>query len=323
MHKIITTLALALVSFAANAQVSGNASGATTKQVISNVVLDANEDPDDFISVADLMQRHEQAAESARRTMHFKKVWKRRGYFNLGYITGGELTPQSNNYKNINAPRAASPDLGINGELGTSWSLANRGEEAWGENYWANMFLDLTMLNLQYAKYGAVPGEGGMAYDSGIQHDGKPCLYWNMPKTMIDYSLMIGPRLVFAPFTWIKKKEWQWAHETHLNVYGQIGYQVGIVNFKEDKAMAVGQNLSGISETRAYNHGPAVKFGVAIDLAHGWGLGMERKMVFPNYKAIDTEAFGNDVLTFDGQMTRVYLYYRFTTFSRLGKVLNR
>lgn len=323
MKKTITILALALFVAAAYAQTPGNTSSVTTKQVVSNVVLDANEDPEDFQSVADLARKYDMAAYAARTRMHHKQIWKRRGFLSLGYLTSGELVPKSNPYEGINAPLTATPDFGLNAEIATGFMLANKGEQAWGKNCWANLFLDIIPINLQYVKYSATTGEGGMAYDETVKNGHDTPLYWNLPKTTLDYSCMIGPRLAFAPFTWVKRPEWKWTHETHLSLYGHVGYQAGVVNFEEDKSIAVGQRLPNFKKTAAFNHGPVVKYGVALDIAHGWGLGMEQRMALPAYRAMDTEIFGDDILTFDTKTTRVYLYYRFTTSSRLGKVLNR
>lgn len=306
------------------------ASAQEPQDLIVSKVLDQAEDTTQVVTISDIVEIQENVNTVNFTNSHFKKVWSRTSYFNIGY-NNMSLTPKGDYSNGLKADQylgKMDSDWGASLTLGHNYKLHRKAI--------ANIVqfnLDYTYINLNANHFKQADGDplynSALMWDKIDEEDGYTNSYyyipWNLEKYELNYSMELGPSITIAPFTYVNVPG---LHFLKLNAYFHVGYEVSMMFIMNQKKLdANQQKLSDNSanpdfDSAGYNtlnnamklnwgHGMTTTFGGSIS----WkaiGIGFEtRKASKIKYQSIQTETFGNNKYEFEGSNSRIYLQIRY------------
>lgn len=282
------------------------ASASAQTVIETRSVLDAAEDTTQVVMISDIIERQELVSQRTNTDTHFRSVWSRNAFFNIGYTYSGSLTPQQqilSGLKEGDYLGKMDSDWGINFTLGNNYKLHRKAI--------ANVVqfnLDWTFLNLNANHYKRANGD--KLYDSSLK-DGKKNYYfpWNLDKYEVNFSWTLGPSVTLAPFTYINSPA---LHYLKFNVYYHIGYEASVIVLSKDSDGEFDKNSEhDIAHNMKWQWGSGFTNTFGFNMS--WkaiGLGLEwRNANVKNYKSIDS-SFGDAKSHFKSSQSRVYLTIR-------------
>lgn len=282
------------------------------------VVLDQTEDTTRVTTIKDIIVTQEMVNSRNTTDAHLSNVWKRKSYFNPGFVfsklSTRENVPLNNNE---NAAFSFKSDWGAQVELGHSYTL-HRGALA----NMVQINLDFTYIDLTVnhyksdksilEKYKSTDKWGGNS--SSSYQNGYDYLPWGADKYDATYGMSLGPSITIAPFIPLNIRG---LHFIKFNAYYHIGYNVGVLLLDQKRP---NRNSSTSVNTKDSNslsfdylnwgHGLSTSFGVSVSWK-SFGIGWETRSANLNYKPASTAEYGNSQYKLKNASNRVYLSIRY------------
>lgn len=302
------------------------ASAQGSQDLIVSKVLDQAEDTTQVVTINDIIDIQERVNSLNSTSDHFRKVWSRTSYFNIGW-NDMTLKPKENYCAGLEQNQYV-------GEFKSDWGLSL----TLGHNYKlhrkpiANIVqinLDYTYINLNANHFKREPGK--YLFDSSLTNPatGDNYLPWNLEKFEANFSMELGPSVTVAPFTYIDVPG---LHFLKLNGYFHVGYEVSGILYMKGKDFAKPakneNDEAGNSPmaTRAFGNsgGDVVSDATNINLGHGltktfglnlsWkaiSVGFEKRTANVKYQSVEPSLYGKQKYKFDNSNTRLYLQIRY------------
>lgn len=271
MKKYILFFALSLPAIAAWAQTPDETN------------IDWNED--EVVSINDIMGDKRVANNATTSTSHFKKVWRRKTYVDLG-MNNSTLTPITAGSPVADAYKSS---WGATFQNGRSFNLHRH---AIGQVL--RFSLDWSWFDLMFNHYDATTSIG------------TPVSEWDYEKYEFHAGMNIGPSITIAPFTHIKNAKG--LHHLKFNAYYHVGYTAAGVFLNEKKDEKKDNKLFD-TEMLLFGHGMTTSFGASMNWK-ALGVGFEiRNAKGLNFKLIEGE---KDYLEreFDASTNRLFIQFR-------------
>lgn len=305
--RFLTTLGVVLLGLSALAQDFYDS---------DTVVFDTKEDSTNTTSIQDIINIRMQTDYNHEYAAHIKKVWKRKGFFDISYIksTATATTPLAV----ATSPDNSTSELPANDtKFVSDWGLGIK----WGKNFNLHkraignilMFnLDYTWIDLSTAHYKSVAEKDiqhvpttstGSTYGTTAKKSYVP---WELNKYALRYNMLLGPSITLAPFTPIKNFG---LDHVKLNVYFHIGYGINVMMMPEEKYPGAPHFSKDTKNTFgvAFGHGLITAFGGSIN----WkaiGIGIETTT--QNYQFTSSESYYNSDEKLKDSSTRIFLQLR-------------
>lgn len=315
MKKLFTVATALAVTLGVSAQFATESSTA--------VIFDAAEDTTQVTTISDIIDVQETVSTNNVSDAHFRKVWGRNSFFNLGYLASSSMKPNQKQpiFTGLNQEETISQfdsDWGAFLTLGHNYKLH--------KNAIANVVrinLDWNYLNLTCKHFAAAKGDAIYNYNEKFyikDEDGDFSAFhyvpWNYEKYNVDYTMSIGPSLTLAPFTYIHVPG---LHFLKFNIYYHVGYGVDLMLINTNKKFDLAyknrpndysyQYIDGIKVL--WGHGINTTFGVSMSWK-GIGVGWETKNEKIAYKSLGDEyLFGNLTYKFKASNSRLYIQIRY------------
>lgn len=275
------------------------------------------EDSTEITTINDIVKIQQEVTNKKYTESHYRDVWSRKGYFNIGYNTT-TLTPDGDIKTGVGD--------GIVPEFKSNWGVSLQ----LGRNYAlhktpiANILqfnIDFSYIDLNVNHF-THEGDGKNLYDSRMilpNTDNKEYFYtpWNLEKYDLNYGMAVGPSVSIAPFT---STSVSGLHHVKLNAFFHVGYHVSLLYMTNDGDADVNQKeLPDFDEARYDKMDNNLK----LDLGHGlitsfgfsltWkfiGLGYERRSGSLKYKSLTTSDFGKENYKFKSSTNRIFIQFR-------------
>lgn len=266
MKKFLFLFAASCVAAAASAQTPDDKN------------IDWNED--EIVSINDIMNDKRVANKATSSTSHFKKVWRRKTYVDLG-LSESKLTPVAG----LPSTAAYESTWGATFQNGRSFNLHRRPIAQ------TLLFsLDWSWLDLMFNHYDAATSIANK---------------WDNEKFELHAGMDLGPALTIAPFTHINKAKG--LHHLKFNAYYHVGYAAaGVFLNGGDTEEKLSDRLS---EMLQFGHGVNTSFGVSMNWK-ALGVGFEIR----NAKGLKFKDSGDseeDLETkFDSSTRRLFIQFR-------------
>lgn len=277
--------------------------------------IDWTEDSTEITTVDDIIKIQQEVSLRNSDVNHFKKVWERRGYFNISFLNT-KLEPQTEMETGLDngiVPDFKS-DWGVSLQLGRSYRLHKKPI--------ANILqfaIDYDFIDLCVNHFKAEDGE--FLYNSSNRYvttdeDGDVSTYyyvpWNLEKYEANYAMALGPSVTVAPFTYLSCRP---LHFLRLHLYYHIGYHVSFLLMKDKKSADKNQSKDEFYNTMSDNTKAEWGHGLTHSIGFGlsWkfiGIGYEHRSAKLKYKSINTKEFGKDEHEFKASTNRIYLQIR-------------
>jgi len=272
--------------------------------------IDWKEDSTEIVTIDDIVKTQQDITVRNYQDSHFRNVWSRKSYFNIGY-TSSTLSPKQD------VPSGMG-DGTLVSDFKSSWGVSLKG----GTNYAlhkkpiANILqfnIDYNYLDLNVNHYNAENGD--KLYTTAVKTPGgKYFIPWNLEKYEFNYGMSVGPSVTLAPFTSIDAKG---LHFLKFNVYFHIGYHVSLLNIKSNvDADANTAAEKGSQDDRirdmvklSLGHGLTTSFGFSVS----WktiGVGYEHRSASLKYKTLDTSNFDDEKYKFSNSTNRIFIQFR-------------
>lgn len=239
--------------------------------------IDWNEE--EVVSINDIMSDKRVANNATNSTSHFKKVWRRKTYVDLG-LNNSTLTPVATG--NL-ASDAYKSSWGATFQNGRSFNLHRN---AIGQVL--RFSLDWSWFDLMLNHYDAT------------KNLGTPDNEWDNEKYEFHAGMNLGPSITIAPFTHIKNAKG--LHHLKFNAYYHVGYTAAGVFLKED-----GESFN--TDMLLFGHGMTTSFGASMNWK-ALGIGFEVR----NAKGLDFKPIkgGDDYLEreLDASTNRIFIQFR-------------
>ena len=259
-------------------------------------------------TVEDIMNEQQKVTNLNAKEEHFRQVWARKHYFNLGYVTGEMMSPKENILTGVDNPKYVS-------NKSSNWGLSlmmgnNIGLHKKPIANTVKINLDIA-FDLTLCHYAA---QDNGTYDSSkkTSSDSLFLMPWNPENYKLQVGLGLGPSVTVAPFTALNNQE---LHFIKLNIYYHIGYQLsGLLQCIEDNA-DMGKDTDAHNKfyekqnNLAYGHGLTSVFGFNLS----WkaiGIGYEYCSSTARFKPVDSK-FDNTTSKFDIGTNRLYIQIRY------------
>lgn len=275
--------------------------------------IDWQEDSTEIISIDDIINEQQIVTTRRMREKHYKNVWSRRSYTNVGYCTN-ELSPKDEIPTGTGIAGQYVKDMkskwGVSLQTGRSYRLhltpiANT----------LQFNIDYTWIDLTFNHY--AEEEGG--YDSSQKHGDDNDQYympWNLKKYEASFGMSVGPSVTVCPFNYV---DVPLLHYLQLHFYYHIGYHASGILMSNDEDMDKNQATTG---STAKDH-KQMKDNVKLEWGHGlmnsigfsisWkriGLGYERRSASLKYKPLSSSDFGSDSHEIESSINRVFVQFR-------------
>ena len=275
--------------------------------------IDWQEDSTEIISINDIINEQQTVTTRKMRESHYKSVWSRRTYTNVGYAS------------NVLTPKDEIPTgTGVAGEkvdeMKSKWGLSLQS----GRSYRLHLVpiantvqfnIDYTWIDLTLTHY--ADAEGG--YDSSQKHGEDNDQYfmpWNLKKYEASYGMSVGPSVSICPFNYVNVPL---LHYMQLHFYYHVGYHAAGILMSNNEDVDVNQATTG---TAAKDH-KQMKDNVKAEWGHGimnsigfslsWkgiGLGYEHRSASVKYKPLSPSDFGSDSHKIESSLNRVFVQFR-------------
>lgn len=280
--------------------------------------IDWKEDSAEIVTVNDILKTQQQVTVSNTMEAHFRDVWSRKDYINIGY-NSSTLSPKETIPLGMDGSSTVpnySSNWGVSFQAGKSSRLHKRPIANMLQFYFDFSYVDLNVNH--YAKDGLGGDEGGKLYNTGMKKEsGDYYIPWKLEKYEFNYGMSIGPSVTIAPFTSLNSKE---LHYIKFNIFYHLGYHASIVNLPSDEnadANNLGEgdySYDEIEKVRSnvkllWGHGLTSSFGFSVT----WkfiGIGYEIRTANIKYKSIDTSTYGDDKYKFKTSTNRVFLQFK-------------
>lgn len=275
-------------------------------------VLDLAEDTTQVTTIKDIIAVQELVSSSNSNEEHYKNVWGRNSFFNLGYNMSGNLNPKDH------------PSLGYIDKPIPEFKIDKGGMLQLGHSYRlhkkpiANMVqfnLDYTYIDLNVNHYKHSDDiVSYKPYPENENNDGGHSTYgrnqtkyipWGAGKYEVNYAMTLGPSITIAPFTYLNIPQ---LHFVKLNFYFHYGYQVALLGmmYNDDDKTKEKWN------TDCLNIGHGVVQGLGLSLS--WksiGIGWETRSAKPTYQSLSKDLYGDEKYKFKSSASRLYLTIRY------------
>lgn len=250
---------------------------ATSAQTPNDKNIDWNEE--EVVSINDIMNDKRVANSASYSTSHFKSVWRRKTYVDLG-INHSKLSPAASDSPFTEAYKSS---WGFTFQNGRSFNLHRI-----PISQILRFSLDWSWLDLMFNHYDA-------ATDFGYPID-----VWDNEKYEFQAGMNIGPSITVAPFTHIKNAKG--LHHLKFNAYFHVGYTAAGIFMKEP-------DESFSTDLLHFGHGMTTSFGASMNW-RAIGIGFEMR----NAKGLDFKPVkDNEEDTereFDASTNRLFIQFR-------------
>ena len=272
------------------------------------------EDSTEITTIDDIVKMQQDVTNKKFKASHYREVWSRKGYFNIGYNTT-TLTPDENIYTGVGTslvPEFKS-SWGVSIQSGRSYALHNT---PIANILQFNIDFSYIDLNVNHFKQ---EGDGKNLYDSSqlLDSDGKFYTPWNLEKYDFNIGMAVGPSVSVAPFTATSVAA---LHHVKFNAFFHVGYHASLLWMMNDSDADVNQEteddiLKGRHNVMDNNlkldlgHGLITSFGFSVN----WkfiGVGYEHRSGALKYKSLSTKDFGNDTYKFKSSTNRIFIQFR-------------
>lgn len=275
------------------------------------------EDSTEITTIDDIVKMQQDVTYKRYKEKHYRDVWSRKGYFNIGYNTT-TLTPDENIYTGVGTslvPEFKS-SWGVSIQSGRSYALHNT---PIANILQFNIDFSYIDLNVNHFKQ---EGDGKNLYDSRVilpNSDNKDYFFtpWNLEKYDINYGMAVGPSVSVAPFT---STSFAGLHHVKLNAFFHVGYHVSLLWMKNDSGADANQQTVVDFDKDRYDR---MDDNLKLDLGHGlitsfgfsvtWkfiGLGYEHRSGALKYKSLTTREFGKETYKFKSSTNRIFIQFR-------------
>lgn len=283
-------------------------------------------DSTEITTINDIVRMQQDVTSNRQKESHFRKVWSRKGYFNIGY-NSTTLTPDQQIETGVGngiVPTFKS-DWGVSLQRGRSYAMhktpiANT----------LQINLDYTYIDLNVNHF-SHEGNGKNLYNSKAilnGNDDKNYYYtpWNLEKYDFNYGMALGPSVSVAPFTSLANPN---LHFFKLHLFFHIGYHVSFLYMRNDEGADVNPKsetaYSDLTDEEKADNArfERMKDNLKLDLGHGlitsfglsltWkfiGVGYEHRSAGLKYQSLSTSDFGNDTYKFKSSTNRVFVQFR-------------
>lgn len=312
-----------ILSFACLTTLSVFGQEANERDLLKSVNWD--EDSTEITTISDIAKMQQDVTNKKQTESHYRNVWSRKGYLNLGY-NSTTLDPDQRIETGVDGGIVAKfkSNWGASLQVGRSYALhktpiANK----------LQFNLDYTYIDLNVNHF-EHEGNGKNLYNSNtyLYADDSTKYYtpWNLEKYDINYGMAIGPSISIAPFT---STSYSGLHYLKLNVYFHIGYHVSFLYIKNDEEADISQKTDTPYKEQTYEEKTVstrhdrMKDNLKLDLGHGltksfglsltWkfiGVGYEHRSANLKYQSLSTNDFGSDTYKFKSSTNRVFIQFR-------------
>ena len=272
------------------------------------------EDSTEITTIDDIVKMQQDVTNKKFKASHYREVWSRKGYFNIGYNTT-TLSPDGDIKTGVG--NGLVPDFksswGVSIQAGRSYALH---KTPIANILQFNIDFSYIDLNVNHFKK---EGDGTNLYDSSqlLDSDGKFYTPWNLEKYDFNIGMAVGPSVSIAPFTATSVAA---LHHVKFNAFFHVGYHASLLWMMNDSDADVNQKTSADFNEARYDimdnnlkldlgHGLITSFGFSVN----WkfiGVGYEHRSGALKYKSLSTKDFGNDTYKFKSSTNRIFIQFR-------------
>ncbi len=271
------------------------------------------EDSTEITTIDDIVKMQQDVTNKKFKASHYREVWSRKGYFNIGYNTT-TLTPDEDIATGVG--EGLVPDFksswGISIQAGRSYALH---KTPIANILQFNMDFSYIDLNVNHFKQ---EGDGKNLYDSKLlDRDGNFYTPWNLEKYDFNIGMAVGPSVSVAPFTATSVAA---LHHVKFNAFFHVGYHASLLWMMNDSNADANQEtedyilkemhkMMGDNLKLDLGHGLITSFGFSVN----WkfiGVGYEHRSGALKYKSLSTKDFGSDTYKFKSSTNRIFIQFR-------------